>query len=127
VRRHFEASVSTPAVLRRCRGCADPVLAGLAEGIETQVDLTALDEAALVVASILGRPVFVAARVAGAVQLWRMTEWTPLGMPLVVEHVCAPGKRFVAGKRDLPAPDPSVAAHLTGWKPPAQLDEVPPY
>jgi hypothetical protein len=103
------------------------VLAGLAEGIEIQVDLAVLDEAALVVASILGRPVYVAARVGGKVQLWRMTEWTPLGMPLVFEHVCAPGKRFVAGLRELPAPDPSVAAHLTGWAPPASVDDAPPY
>ncbi len=127
MRKTFEASVSTPALLRRCRGCAEPVLAGLAEGIEIQVDLEPLDEAGLVVTAILGRPVYVAARVAGSVQLWRMTEWTPLGMPLVVEHVCAPGKRFVAGRKNLPDPDPSVAAHLTGWTPPGELADAPPY
>lgn len=102
------------------------MLAALSEGVEVQVDLASLDEPALVAAAILGRPVYVAARVAGSVQLWGMTQWTPLGLPLVVQHVCAPG-RPRPNPRSLTAPDPSVAAHLTGWAPPAQLADAPPY
>lgn len=124
----FEASISTPALLRRCRGCGEAVLGALSEGVEVQADLTVLDEPALVAAAILGRRVLVAARsgVSTRVSLWAMTEWTPLGLPHLVEHVCAPGSRR-PDPRSLGAPDPSVAAHLTGWAPSAQLVDAPPY
>jgi hypothetical protein len=80
--------ITTPATGQACRHCHTPVLAGLAEGLHTRVDLTPLNPADEVAALLTGRWTYTLTRTGLIHRDATRIAGDTLTGPILADHKC---------------------------------------